>query len=74
MCVPSLLGSFCFTFASYVYLLEVAVDADAPWVPPPTLRGEWAFPPRGALVGSVLYTVSSAFTLRITSRVRTSSC
>lgn len=60
--VPSLLGSFCFTFASYVYLLEVAVDADAPWLPPPTLRERMGFSSAWCnLVGSVLYTVSSAF-------------
>ena len=58
---PSVLGSVCFTFASYVYLLEVAVDTDAPWRPPPRLREQLGFGCAWCnLVGSVLYTLASA--------------
>jgi len=32
--LPSVVGSVCFVFASYVYLLEVAADPRRPWRPP----------------------------------------
>lgn len=35
---PCTIGSICFLFASYVYLLEVAADPHDPWRPPAGLR------------------------------------
>ena len=59
--VPSLVGSACFTFASYIYLLEVAASTETPWAPPDTLRERLGYAVAGCnLLGSVLFFVASA--------------
>ena len=58
---PSLLGSLAFTFASYVYLLEVAADPRNPWVPPKTGIRDWLGYAVALcnLVGSILFSIAS---------------
>ena len=70
--MPSTIGSLCFLFASYVYLLEVASDPTNPWKAPPLPRARPGSQPNYLtrerlgymvamcnLIGSFLYSLAS---------------
>ena len=58
--LPSTLGSIGFTFASYVYLLEVAQDPTRPWSPPAGTRERLGYANAVLnLVGSALFLLAS---------------
>jgi hypothetical protein len=58
--LPSTIGSACFTFASYVYLLEVAEEPSEPWKVPSGVRERLGFyVAMSNLLGSFLFLVAS---------------